>query len=87
MKNPLLKEIALSEAGLIFNPVTGESFSVNPIGVSILNYLKKGLETHEICKLLAEEYNVDLAVAERDIIDFMSLLKHHKLAVTHEQEN
>ena len=87
MKNPLLKEIALSEAGLIFNPVTGESFSVNPIGISILNYLKKGMEINEICRVLTEEYNVEPATAERDIIDFLSLLKHFKLAVTHEQEN
>lgn len=87
MKNPLLKEIAISEAGLIFNPVTGDSFTVNPIGISILNHMKKGLDVQGICRLLVEEYTVDMAVAERDVIDFLSLLKHYQLAATYEQEN
>ena len=36
----LKKNIATSEAGLIFNPGTGDSFSVNSIGSEILAMLK-----------------------------------------------
>ncbi len=87
MKNALLKEIALSEAGLIFNPVTGESFTVNPIGISILNLLKQGKDLDTICQLLLEEYNVEAATVERDVMDFISLLKHFQLTGQDEKEN
>ncbi len=87
MKNSLLKEIALSEAGLIFNPVTGESFTVNPIGISILNLLKQGKDLDTICQLLLEEYNVEAAIVERDVMDFISLLKQFQLTGQDEKEN
>ncbi|MBK7030979.1 MAG: PqqD family protein [Bacteroidales bacterium] len=87
MKNALLKEIALSEAGLIFNPVTGESFTVNPIGISILNLLKQGKDLDTICQLLLEEYNVEAAIVERDVMDFISLLKQFQLTGQDEKEN
>ena len=31
------KDIAISDTGFVFDPVTGESFSLNPIGVEILS--------------------------------------------------
>jgi len=36
------KNIALSDSGFIFNPSTGESFSMNPIGLEIITMLKEG---------------------------------------------
>ena len=35
------KNIAISDSGFIFNPSTGESFTVNPIGVEIITLLKE----------------------------------------------
>jgi hypothetical protein len=40
------KNIAISENGFIFNPLTGDSFSVNETGLFILQKLKEG-ETRE----------------------------------------
>ena len=37
----LRKNVAVSEAGLLFNPVNGESYSLNPIGVDILNLIRE----------------------------------------------
>jgi hypothetical protein len=79
MINTLLKDVALSETGLVFNPVTGESFSANPIGIGILNSLREGKSNVQICEQLVAEFNVDAATAERDILDFMNLLKHYQL--------
>ncbi len=79
MSNSLNKNIAVSSAGLLFNPVNGESFSVNPIGISILNYLHKGKSSSEICNLLVEEFNVEPETAERDLLDFVNLLRHYQL--------
>ena len=35
------KNIAISENGFIFNPLTGDSFSVNPTGVFIIQKLNE----------------------------------------------
>jgi len=82
MTTQLNKEIAISEAGMLFNPSTGESFSVNPIGVKILGYLREGKSIKEISAALAEEYTTELETAERDVLDFISLLKHYQLVLT-----
>ncbi len=34
------KHVAISDSGVIFNGSTGDSFSVNPIAVDILNHIK-----------------------------------------------
>jgi len=82
MITQLNKEIAISEAGMLFNPSTGESFSVNPIGVRIIGYLKEGRSIKEIGTALADEYTTEPSAAERDVLDFISLLKHYQLIVS-----
>lgn len=86
MSHQLLKDIAISESGLIFNPVTGESFSVNPTGIGILNHLREGKSPREINNLLVEEYNVDADTAERDVLDFLNLLKHFQITTAHDRQ-
>ena len=76
----LNKNIAVSEAGFIFNPVSGESFSVNPVGIEIVNFLKEGRSLAEIREMIAKEYEIDADAAERDLLEFISLLNHYRLA-------
>jgi len=73
------KNIALSDSGFIFNPSTGESFSVNPIGVEILKMLKEGKEKDDIKKNILENYQTDDATFERDFYDFVNILNHYLL--------
>ncbi|NVO19523.1 MAG: PqqD family protein [Bacteroidetes bacterium] len=84
MEPSLIKDIALSDSGFIFNPVTGESFTVNPIGVGILNQLRLGKARQEILDQLVVEFQVDLEQAERDLMDFLNLLKHFRLVSSNE---
>lgn len=79
MSEILCKDIAIRDSGLIFNPRTGESFLTNPMGIGIINHLREGRSNHEIGLLLTEEFNVEFETAERDILDFLSLLKHFQL--------
>ena len=79
MSFSIQKSVAISDAGLLFNPVNGESFSVNPIGISILGWIREGKPEAEICKLLVDEFNVEPETAERDLIDFLNLLRHYQL--------
>jgi hypothetical protein len=76
----LLRDIAFSDTGFLFNPITGESFTVNPIGVEVLNYLREGKSFKEICDSIVENFEVEHVTAERDVMEFMNLLKHHQLA-------
>ncbi len=69
----LKKNIATSEAGLIFNPGTGDSFSVNNIGSEILALLK------EIIDYFSSKYDAEKNQIERDLDDFFSQLTDYNL--------
>lgn len=73
------KNIALSDSGFVFNPSTGESFSVNPIGVEILQLLREGKNKDQIKAGIIEQYQVDDATFERDFDDFANMMKHYLL--------
>ncbi|NVO02607.1 MAG: PqqD family protein [Bacteroidetes bacterium] len=78
--------IALSNSGFIFNPSTGESFSVNPIGVEILNLLKENKSKDEVKAVILERYQSDDDTFERDFYDFVNILVHYHLAETDEEK-
>jgi hypothetical protein len=75
----LKKNIATSEAGLIFNPGTGDSFSVNNIGSEILALLKDNKSMQDVIGHLVLKYDVDTNQLEKDLDDFVSQLTDHNL--------
>jgi len=80
------KNIALSDSGFIFNPSTGESFSVNPIGVEIIKMLKENKEKDDIRDAILEKYQTDEGTFERDYYDFINIINHYLLSETDGQE-
>jgi len=75
----LKKNIALSESGFVFNPSTGESFSVNPIGIEIFNAIKEEQSYEEIGQTMLNKYNTDEDTFEKDYNDFVQLLSSFQL--------
>lgn len=75
----MLSNVAVSENGFLFLPTTGESFTLNEIGKMILDYLKQNNSSEEIIEKIANEYDVDSTVAERDFNDFINQLKNFRL--------
>ena len=75
----LKKNIATSEAGLIFNPGTGDSFSVNSIGNEILAMLKENRTQEEIIDIFSSKYEADKNQLERDLDDFFEQLTEYNL--------
>jgi len=69
------KNIATSEEGFLFNPATGDSFSTNAVGSEIILLLKKGRTTREIVDEMCSRYDVDRVLFERDLEEFMTILK------------
>ncbi|MFZ4401015.1 MAG: PqqD family protein [Bacteroidales bacterium] len=79
------KNIAISDTGFVFNPVNGESFSINPIGVEIINLMKEDKSFDEIMKTMLIKYTVEEATIEKDYFDFIGILKHHNLIENNEE--
>jgi len=71
--------IAVSASGLIFNPDSGESFTVNPMGAEIINHLKEGAKQAEIEKTVLDKYLVDKSSFEKDYEDFIGMLRNYLL--------
>jgi PqqD family protein of HPr-rel-A system len=75
----LKKNIATSEAGFIFNPGTGDSFSVNNTGAEILSLLKENNTHEEIVENMASRFDIDRVQFEKDLEDFVSQLQIYNL--------
>ena len=75
----LKKNIATSESGFVFNPSSGDSFSLNTIGAEILLQMKDNKSTEEIKKDIINRYDVEKSLLERDWDDFMAQLKDNNL--------
>ena len=73
------KDIAISDNGFIFDPVTGESFSLNPIGVEILSLYKDGNSKSVIIEVLLKKYDVPEIELEKSISDFEKMINDYNL--------
>lgn len=71
--------VAVSASGLIFNPETGESYTVNPMGAEIINLLKGGESKDAIEKAITSKYQVEKSDFEKDFEDFTDLLRNYSL--------
>ncbi len=74
-----LARLAINEEGFIFDPVTGNSFTTNQVGLWILQRLKEGKQVSDILAEMIEHFDVDAETAERDLTDFVEQLRHYKL--------
>ncbi|MBK6631389.1 MAG: PqqD family protein [Betaproteobacteria bacterium] len=75
-KSDVLKRLALSDSGFVFDPVSGNSFTVNGSGLAILRRLQQESDLIRIVASLCEAFDVDVLAAERDIIEFANLLRN-----------
>jgi hypothetical protein len=75
----LKNNIAISDSGLIFNPSTGESFSMNATAAEIIQLLKQGKEESFIANELGNKYGLDVVEVERDLLDFINILQQHQI--------
>ncbi len=71
-----LRELALSDSGFVFDPMTGHTFTVNPSGLRILRWLKDGVELEEVAHRLANDFEVQPGEdPARDVQDFLAQLR------------
>ncbi len=82
----LKKNIALSNSGFVFNPTTGDSYSINQVGREILGYLSENKSLKEITVLMTARYEIDTPSFEKYYFDFISMLRQFEL-LEDEHEN
>lgn len=73
------RNIALSENGFVFNPSTGDSFTLNITGKDVLMLIKEGKNISQITDLMVEKYDVDKITLERYLTDFVNDLSANNL--------
>jgi len=64
--------IALSENGFVFNPATGDSYTINNTGKEVLMLIKEGKDINQITDLMLDKYDVDKTTLERYLADFVN---------------
>jgi len=69
------KKIALSESGFLFDSGTGDSYSLNPIAVEILDMIKENRTNEQIKKTLLEKYDVKSSILDKAYNEYLDLLK------------
>ena len=70
-----LSRLAINDEGFIFDPETGNSFTVNETGLLVIKLLKEGKSEEEVVSALKEEYEVSEEEARRDLLDFIEQLR------------
>ena len=73
----VLKRLAVSESGFIFDPASGHHFTVNDTGLALLRLMQKEQRLDQILGVLRAEYDADPRVIERDVLEFVSALREN----------
>ncbi|MDO8331364.1 MAG: PqqD family protein [Fluviicoccus sp.] len=71
----LLRRLAISETGFIFDPVSGQSFSTGETGVAVLKLARDTEWLDDLIQQLCTEYDGNPGQIERDLQDFAARLK------------
>ena len=73
----ILRRLAVSESGFVFDPVSGNSYTVNGTGLAILRLIQGGLSSGEIVDALQKQFAVDAMTAEQEVVTFTLELRGH----------
>ncbi len=75
-----LETLALNDTGFAFDPMSGESFTLNETALEIIKAIKEGKSEREIAKQLSEVYEVEALDSFTDVLAFIKQLKMFGLA-------
>ena len=75
-----LRELAISDAGFVFDPVTGHSYNVNATALAALRAFKEGGSADAVIAQLKDAFeNEPEDDVARDVGDLLSRLREHGL--------
>ena len=70
----IIKNLAISDSGFVFDPTIGKSYTVNESALWILKQLQQDQSFEMIELLIIEEFDVTNEQAERDLGEFFEQL-------------
>jgi hypothetical protein len=71
--------LRISGQGVVFDPSTGESFTLNPTGLAILKLMVEGIDEEDIFDEISRDYQIEQEEFDRYFLDFKSVLKSLQL--------
>lgn len=74
-----LKGLLINDEGFAFDPRSGNTFSINPTGLLVINCIKAGASPTRIKEELTEQFEIDEKAADRDLEAFLNELGRYKL--------
>jgi PqqD family protein of HPr-rel-A system len=73
--NENIRRLALSESGFVFDPVSGQSFTVNDTGLALLRLLQKSADEQQILDQLCQDFDAEPNDMARDLEEFVASLR------------
>lgn len=70
----VLRQLALSDSGFLFDPRSGQSYSLNPTAVEALEMLRLGLSLRQAAEELSKNYTTEADQAESCLESFVHQL-------------
>ena len=64
--------LRISDQGMVFDPSTGESFTLNPTGLAILKMMNEGTGENRIFELMCKDYQITRTEFDRHFLDFIN---------------
>ena len=75
-----LRELAISDAGFVFDPLTGHTYNVNDTALAALRGFKEGASPEAVIEQLHQAFDADPeADVARDVYDLVSRLREYGL--------
>lgn len=75
----LKKNIALSESGFVFDPSTGDSYSLNEQAQEIVRMMNEDKSLDQISEKITGIYDIDKSGFEKYYFDFLGALRQYAL--------
>lgn len=72
-----LAQLAISDTGFVFDPASGQSFTLNSSGLFVIQQLRSKISLDKIAFNLTEEYAVSFEVALSSIEAFLLQLRRY----------
>ncbi len=69
------KNIAVSESGFLFDSMSGDSFSLNPIAAEILELIREQKSLDDVKQILLNKYEVTPTLLDKTIDEYVFTLK------------
>lgn len=73
-----LRDLAISDSGFLFDPLSGYTFTVNATGLAVLQALKRGDAVDAVVQRLTDDFEADGGEdISRDVEEFLARLREH----------